>query len=194
MADLQVILAPLAAEWQAVKRQGSSMALFDESFLEPTKLMRDWIVAPGMSARNGVLTFAPGREMGWCAGLTRRNDFRDFSLTSDVRVVSRAVGLVLRAAGPDQYYMVQFDLANDPTVVWFHTFTPKSGRGLPPRSCAERAGAAHRRVASNERCCAWPLLRGLSFRGGRPFAALRIMAGSVANLSRRCGWCLGARR
>jgi hypothetical protein len=29
------------------------MAPFDESFLEPTALMRDWIVAPGMSARNG---------------------------------------------------------------------------------------------------------------------------------------------
>src|SRR5262245_10532101 len=100
------------------------MATFDESFLEPTKLMSNWIVAPGMAAQNGVLTFSPDHGKGWCAGLTRRNDFRDFSLTSDVRVVCGTVGFVLRAAGPDQYYMVQFDLANNPSVVWFHTFTP----------------------------------------------------------------------
>jgi hypothetical protein len=124
------------------------MTLFDESFLEPTKLLRDWIVAPGMSARNGVLTFTPGHDMGWCAGLTRRNDFRDFSLKSDVRVVSRTVGLVLRAAGPDQYYMVQFDLANNPSVVWFHTFTPKVDEGyrldLVPSGLVPRTGVWHR--------------------------------------------------
>ena len=43
------------------------MALFDESFLEPTKLMRDWIVTPGMSAGDGMLNFSPGHEQGWCA-------------------------------------------------------------------------------------------------------------------------------
>jgi hypothetical protein len=124
------------------------MALFDESFLEPTKWMRDWIVQTGMSARKGVLTFSPGHDQGRCVGLTRRNDFRDFSLTSDVRVVSGTVGLVLRAAGPDQYYMVQFDLANDPSVVWFHTFTPKVDEGYRlervPSALAPRSGVWHR--------------------------------------------------
>jgi hypothetical protein len=124
------------------------MTLFDESFLEPTTLMRDWIVAPGMSARNGVLTFSPGHDKGWCAGLTRRNDFGDFSLTSDVRVVCGTVGLVLRAAGPDQYYMVQFDLATNPSVVWFHTFTPQVDEGyrleLVPSALVPRSGVWHR--------------------------------------------------
>jgi hypothetical protein len=124
------------------------MPLFEESFLESTKLMRDWIVAPGMSAGNGVLTFSPGQDKGWCAGMTRRNDFRDFSLISDVRIVCGAVGLVLRAAGPDQYYMVQFDLANNPSVVWFHTFTPTVDEGyrleLVPSALVPRAGVWHR--------------------------------------------------
>ena len=124
------------------------MALFDESFLEPTELMRDWIVTPGMSAANGVLTFSPGHDQGWCAALTRRNDFRDFSLTSDVRVVRGTVGLVLRAVGLDQYYMVQFDLANNPSVVWFHTFTPQADEGyrleLVPSAVVPRAGVWHR--------------------------------------------------
>jgi hypothetical protein len=124
------------------------MPLFEESFVESTKLMRDWIVAPGMSARNGVLTFSPGQDKGWCAGMTRRNDFRDFSLTSDVRIVCGTVGLVLRAAGPDQYYMVQFDLANNPSVVWFHTFTPTVDEGyrleLVPSALVPRAGVWHR--------------------------------------------------
>jgi hypothetical protein len=95
-----------------------------------------------------MLTFSPGHDKGWCAGMTRRNDFRDFSLTSDVRIVCGTVGLVLRAAGPDQYYMVQFDLANNPSVVWFHTFTPTVDEGyrlqLVPSALVPRAGVWHR--------------------------------------------------
>jgi hypothetical protein len=124
------------------------MPLFEESFVEPNKLLRGWIVAPGMAARNGVLMFSPGHDKGRCAGLTRRNDFRDFSLTSDVRIVCGTVGLVLRAAGPGQYYMVQFDLENNPSVVWFHTFTPTVDEGyrleLVPTAFVPRAGVWHR--------------------------------------------------
>src|SRR5688500_13954723 len=100
------------------------MSLFEEPFSDPTKFARDWVIGPGMAIHNGVLAFSPGYDEGYCVGTTRRTDFRDFSLAADVRIVCGAVGLVLRAVGPTQYYMVQFDLANNPNVVWFHTFTP----------------------------------------------------------------------
>jgi len=103
--------------------------LFEEPFADPSKLTRDWIVAPGMAVRDGVLIFAPGCDEGYCAGITRRDDFRDFSLKADVRIVTGAVGLVLRAVAPDKYYMIQFDVATNSSVVWFHTFTPSAERG-----------------------------------------------------------------
>jgi hypothetical protein len=44
--------------------------------------------------------------------------------------------------------MVQFDLANNPSVVWFHTFTPSADEGyrfeLVPSAVVPRAGAWHR--------------------------------------------------
>src|SRR5687768_11758893 len=131
------------------------MALFEESFADPAKLSHDWIVAPGMAVRKGVLEFSPGPDEGFCVGVTRRTDFRDFSITADVRIVSRAVGLVLRAAAPGQYYMVQFDLANNPSVVWFHTFTPAAEGGyrleLVPSAHVPRVGVWHRmRVVARE--------------------------------------------
>jgi|SRR5687767_526923 len=124
------------------------MALFEESFADPAKLSHDWIVAPGMAVRKGVLEFSPGPDEGFCVGVTRRTDFRDFSITADVRIVCAAVGLVLRAVGPGQYYMVQFDLANNPSVVWFHTFTPSVDGGyrveLVPSALVPQAGVWHR--------------------------------------------------
>src|SRR5687768_12848497 len=124
------------------------MALFEESFADPAKLSHDWIVAPGMAVRKGVLEFSPGPDEGFCVGVTRRTDFRDFSITADVRIVCAAVGLVLRAVGPGQYYMVQFDLANKPSVVWLHTFTPSADGGyrveLVPSALVPQAGVWHR--------------------------------------------------
>ena len=124
------------------------MILFEEPFSDPTKLARDWVIGPGMAIRNGVLAFSPGHGEGYCIGTTRRSDFRDFSLSADVRIVRAAVGLVLRAVGPSQYYMVQFDLANNPAVVWFHTFTPDAEEGyhleMVPSLVVPRAGAWHR--------------------------------------------------
>jgi hypothetical protein len=105
------------------------MTLFEEPFDDQTKLLRDWVTCPGMAVGNGVLAFAPDRDAGYCAGLTRQDDFRGFSVVADARIVSRAVGLVLRAAARGQYYMVQFDIANNPSVVWFHTFTPEAADG-----------------------------------------------------------------
>jgi 3-keto-disaccharide hydrolase len=130
------------------------MVLFEEPFADPQKLLRDWVPGPGMSVQNGVLDFCPGQQEGYCVGLTRRQDFRDFSLTVDVRLVHAAVGLVLRAVGPAQYYMVQFDLANDPSVVWFHTFTPAVDNGYRlvrvPTAHVPGAGNWHRmRVRAN---------------------------------------------
>jgi ankyrin repeat protein len=103
--------------------------LFEEPFADAEKLTRNWIAAPGMTVRRGVLSFAPDAAEGFCAAMTRRKDFRDFALTVDVRIVSGAIGLVLRATAPDRYYMIQFDVANGPSVVWFHTFTPDADRG-----------------------------------------------------------------
>ena len=124
------------------------MVLFEETFADPEQLPHDWVVAPGMAVKNGVLTFSPGRDAGFCVGLTRRTDFRDFSMTADVRIVRAAVGLVLRASSPDHYYMVQFDLANNPSVVWFHTFIPSANEGyrleLVPSTLVPRAGVWHR--------------------------------------------------
>jgi hypothetical protein len=105
------------------------MVLFEEPFVDQRKFIRDWIPGPGMSVRQGLLEFSPDASESFCLGLTRRQDFRDFSLTVDVRLVCGAVGLALRAVAPDQYYMVQFDIENDPSVVWFHTFTPTAGGG-----------------------------------------------------------------
>ena len=105
------------------------MVLFEEPFADQGKFIRDWIPGPGMSVRQGVLEFSPDHREGYCVGLTRRQDFRDFSLTVDVRLVRAAVGLALRAVAPGQYYMVQFDLKNDPSAVWFHTFTPTAEEG-----------------------------------------------------------------
>ena len=131
------------------------MTLFEEPFADQTKLIRDWVPCPGLAVRNGVLTFTPARDEGYCVGVTRRNDFRDFSLAVDVRIVSRAVGLVLRAGTPGHYYMVQFDLANDPSVVWFHTFTPAAEGGyrleLVPSAHMPLVGVWHRmRVVAKE--------------------------------------------
>jgi hypothetical protein len=124
------------------------MILFEEPFSDPTKLARDWVIGPGMAIRNGVLAFSPGHDEGYCVGTTRRTDFRDFSLAADVKIVCAAVGLVLRAVGPTQYYMVQFDLANNPNVVWFHTFTPDVEEGyrleMVPSVVVPRTGAWHR--------------------------------------------------
>ena len=44
------------------------MPLFEEPFVDPEKLIRDWIVAPGMEVQNGSLTFRPGRDHGFCVG------------------------------------------------------------------------------------------------------------------------------
>jgi hypothetical protein len=124
------------------------MLLFEESFSDPAKLSKDWIVAPGMAVRNRVLAFSPGHDEGCCVGMTLRTDFRDFSITADVRIVCGAVGLVVRAVGPGQYYMVQFDLPNNPSVVWFHTFEPSADEGyrveLVPSALVPRAGVWHR--------------------------------------------------
>ena len=123
------------------------MLLFQEDFSDPATLSKDWIAAPGMTVRDGALLFAPGNDEGFCAGVTRRNDFRDFSFTADVRI-SSAAAFVLRARAPDEYYMVQFDLANDPTVVWFHTFTPSADEGYRlervPTAHVPEAGVWHR--------------------------------------------------
>ena len=131
------------------------MLLFQEHFSDSATLMENWIVAPGMSVHNGVLLFAPNHDNGFCAAVTRRNDFRDFSLTADVRIVRSAAALVLRARAPDEYYMVQFDLANDPTVVWFHTFTPSADEGYRldrvPSAHMPEAGVWHRmRVVAHD--------------------------------------------
>lgn len=128
--------------------------LFEAYFVDPDTLSRDWIPAPGMSVQSGVLTFAPRDHEGFCVGVTQRNDFRDFALTADVRILRSTVGLVLRAEGPGQYYMVQFDLANNDAVVWFHTFTPSAERGyrleLVPSAHVPRPGEWHQmRVVVN---------------------------------------------
>jgi hypothetical protein len=124
------------------------MVLFEEPFADHAKLIRDWIPGPGMSVRQGKLEFSPAHTESYCIGLTRRQDFRDFALTVDVRIVSAAVGVVLRAVARTQYYMVQFDLKNDPSVVWFHTFTPFAQGGyrleLVPSAQVPQAGAWHR--------------------------------------------------
>jgi hypothetical protein len=124
------------------------MLLFEDAFSNPATLARDWIVAPGMAVRNGILLFGPAHDEGFCAGVTRRDDFRDFSLTADVRIVRAAVGLVLRARAPGEYYMVQFDRVNNPSVVWFHTFTASADEGyrveLVPSAHTPEAGVWHR--------------------------------------------------
>jgi hypothetical protein len=130
------------------------MTLCEEPFDDQSKLTRDWSLAPGMAVRNGVLSFAPNRNEGYCVGVTRQDDFRDFSVVTDARIVSRAVGVVLRATAPDQYYMVQFDIANEPSVVWFHTFTPAAKNGyrleLVPSALAPKVGVWSRmRVVAN---------------------------------------------
>ena len=102
--------------------------LFEEPFNDPKTLARDWNATPGMIVRRRVLQFAPD-DQGFFLGVTRRSDFSDFALTVDIRIVRRAAGLVLRAVAPDRYYMIQFDIANDPSVVWFHTFTPAATSG-----------------------------------------------------------------
>jgi hypothetical protein len=130
------------------------MPLFESSFADAESLSRDWIAAPGMTASGGVLTFAPDAHRGVCVARTREAGFRDFILTADVRIVRFAVAVVVRAIGPDQYYMIQFDLANDPSVVWFHTFTPtatnKYRLGRIPSAHVPREGEWHRmRVVAN---------------------------------------------
>ena len=123
-------------------------ALFEESFSDPDTLTRNWIAADGMTIRRGVLVFAPPEAPRWFVGRTNANDFRDVAVTADVRVVRSTVGLVLRASADDRYYMIQLDLANDPTVVWFHTFTPDEKRGyrvqLVRARHVPRAGEWHR--------------------------------------------------
>src|SRR5688572_14848987 len=99
------------------------MLLLEETFADPTKFTSNWLTAPGMSVAGNVLTFAPEHGNGYCVGVTRRGGFRDVSVTSDVCIVRSAIGFVLRASGPHEYYMIQFDLKNDPSSVWFHTFT-----------------------------------------------------------------------
>ena len=131
------------------------MTLFEEPFDDQTKLTRDWVTCPGMEVRNGVLAFAPGPDEGFCVGVTRQDSFHDFSVVVDIRIVSRAVGLVLRAVALDQYYMVQFDIANDPSVVWFHTFTPAAKNGyrldLVPSALVPQIGVWHRmKVVAND--------------------------------------------
>jgi len=124
------------------------MILFEDQFSDPTTLTRDWIAGRGMAVQDGVLTFSPDHQAGFCPALTRRDDFEDFLISTDVRIVSGAVGLVLRAVAPEQYYMVQFDITNDPTVVWFHTFTPSAEEGyrveLVPSTHVPAPGAWHR--------------------------------------------------
>jgi len=123
------------------------MPTFEESFAESATFAREWIVAPGMIARNGILSFAPGPDEGFCVGLTRRADFRDFSLTAGVRIMRGAAALVVRALDLERYYMIQFDLVNDPTVVWFHTFSPDLEEGyrveLVPSAHVPRLGVWH---------------------------------------------------
>lgn len=87
------------------------MVLFEETFADPEQLPHDWVVAPGMAVKNGVLTFSPGRDAGYSVGLTRH-------------------------------------LANNPSVVWFHTFIPSANEGyrveLVPSTLVPRAGVWYR--------------------------------------------------
>ena len=123
------------------------MTLFEEPFTDPNKLVETGSLAQEWPFGTERRLRARARQ-GYCIGVTRRNDFRDFSIAVDVRIVSRAVGLVLRAAAPGQYYMVQFDLANNPSVVWFHTFTPAAEGGyrleLVRSTRVPQVGAWHR--------------------------------------------------
>jgi len=47
---------------------------------------RDWVGCPGMAVRNGALAFAPDRDKGYDVGVTRQDDFRDFSVVAAVGV------------------------------------------------------------------------------------------------------------
>ena len=64
------------------------MLPFEEKFLDAATLTDNWIVAPAMSVRNGTLLFAPDPDEGFCAGVTRRNDFSNFSLPDAPEVTS----------------------------------------------------------------------------------------------------------
>lgn len=84
----------------------------------------NWSGHETASANDGTLSFAPQRYDSPVL-VTKRSDFADFRMTVKTRIVSGAVGLVLRYQDPDDYYMVQFDIApgEDGDKAWFHAFS-----------------------------------------------------------------------
>jgi len=80
---------------------------------------------PPITVQEGILRFAP---VHLSQLVTHRSDFTDFVLSVDVRLVHRTAGIIVRWKSPQEYYMIQVGLPNDPEsdkVGWFHVFSPK---------------------------------------------------------------------
>ena len=105
------------------------MILYSETFADSSSFEAGWEAGPGMTVSNGVLHYEPHWSAGFCPSMTTRNDFQDFMLTVDFRIVRSAAGVIVRGVDRERYYMIQYDLANTPSVVWFHTFTPEADDG-----------------------------------------------------------------
>ena len=170
--------------------------LFADDFSED-ELTAEWAPHPSASISDGVLDFSPGNE-GFALVTTRRADFDDICMEADVRIVSGAVGLVLRHRSPLEYYMVQLDLGAAPgpnaNKVWFQAMSRSAAEGdcglemhrelIPSRRVPELGNWHRMRVTINgftlrtflaspggpwEACAEWTDPRGLHAKGAVGF-------------------------
>ncbi len=116
---------PAKDQAQILAEQDSEANMFMDCF-DGTQLSNQWRTHNPIVVRDGVLRFAPNNSNQL---VTLRQNFTNFVLTVDLRIICETAGIIVRWKSPHEYYMVQVGTGlGDPKgdkVAWFHVFSPK---------------------------------------------------------------------
>ena len=116
---------PAKNDAQIAAEQNSEPNVFADGF-GGSKLSPQWRTHDRIVVGDGTLRFSPVNSSQL---VTLRQNFTDFVLRVDVRIVRESAGIVVRWNSPKEYYMVQVGInPSDPQsdkVAWFHVFSPK---------------------------------------------------------------------
>ena len=125
---------PTKSPAQILAEQNSEANVFTDSF-EGTELSDQWRSHSEVDGehnpvvvQDGVLRFAPLRTIEL---VSLRQNFTDFVLTVDLRIICHLAGIIVRWNSPGEYYMVQVgipwgDQAAEKVGGW-HAFSPRIG-------------------------------------------------------------------
>ena len=106
--------------------------IFQDALDNEEHLNKYWHLDPGMQVVNGVLDFTPKKNSGFCMGVTKNEEFSDFTMICDLKIVLYTASIVVRHQNSERYYMIQYSL-RDPGKIKFNTFTPEADCGWKTR-------------------------------------------------------------